>query len=97
MCAQLQAATTLFVRQMEAEWGASFPEGRNPDIKFMAHIWEDLRVLPKPLALHLASEAASLAGAAALRFMGFRKDSCQVRPSCGHHVLPCCEHWLSLA
>ncbi len=52
---QLQAATKIFVRQMEAEWGATFPEGRNPDISFMAHIWEDLRVLPKPLALHLAS------------------------------------------
>ncbi|CAL8465236.1 g4771 [Coccomyxa elongata] len=74
---RLQAATKIFVRQMEAEWGATFPEGRNPDISFMAHIWEDLRVLPKPLALHLASEAANLAGHAVLRCMGFRKDCCQ--------------------
>ncbi|EIE23278.1 hypothetical protein COCSUDRAFT_47573 [Coccomyxa subellipsoidea C-169] len=74
---RLQAATKIFVRQMEAEWGATFPEGRNADISFMAHVWEDLRVLPKPLALHIASEAASLLGATMLRCMGFRKDCCQ--------------------
>lgn len=84
VCAQLQATTKIFVRQMEAEWGATFPEGRNADISFMAHVWEDLRVLPKPLALHLASEAASLAGGVVLRCMGFRKDCCQVRVRLGH-------------
>lgn len=90
-CAQLQAATKIFVRQMEAEWGATFPEGRNPDISFMAHIWEDLRVLPKPLILHLASEGANLAGHAMLRCMGFRKDCCQVPVaprSCDPALLP---------
>lgn len=81
---------------MEAEWGATFPEGRNPDISFMAHIWEDLRVLPKPLVLHLASEAANLAGHAALRWMGFRKDCCQVCLSltcCGPAMLPLEGRW----
>ena len=57
----------------------SFPEGRNDGIRFMAHCWEDLRVLPKPLALHLASEAGALACHGALRALGFRHQSCQVR------------------
>lgn len=77
--AQLQQATADFVRMMEVKWDRELPEGRNPDIKFMAHVWEDLRVLPKPLAIHLACEAMSIMGHAVLRYMGFRMDSCQVR------------------
>ena len=67
---------------MEAKWSRELPEGRNPDIKFMAHVWEDLRVLPKPLALHLACEVMSMVGHAVLRYMGFRMENCQVRCAC---------------
>jgi hypothetical protein len=76
--AQLREATYEFVRGMERVWGVSFPEGRNQGLAFMAHCWEDLRVLPKPLALHLASELGGLACHAALRAMGFRALRCQV-------------------
>ncbi len=55
-----------------------FPAGRNTEIAFMAHVWEDLRVLPKPLVLHLGCEVVSAAAAALLRLMGFRMDTCQV-------------------
>lgn len=79
---QLQRATADFVRKMEQKWGASFPEGRNPDISFMAHCWEDLRVLPKPLALHLGSELISFFGRCLLRVMGFRMQTCQVSRPC---------------
>lgn len=75
---------------MEQKWDRQLPEGRNPDIKFMAHVWEDLRVLPKPLALHLACEAMSMVGHAVLRYMGFRMDSCQVQP-----LMPVTCHGLS--
>ena len=75
---------------MEQKWDRQLPEGRNPDIKFMAHVWEDLRVLPKPLALHLACEAMSMVGHAVLRYMGFRMDSCQVQP-----LIPVTCHGLS--
>jgi hypothetical protein len=78
-CAQLQRATSGFVRGIEAEWGVTFPEGRNESIGFMAHCWEDLRVLPKPLALHLASELGALACHGALRALGFRHRRCQAR------------------
>ena len=76
--AQLQDATAAFVREIEDKWGRQLPEGRNPDIKFMAHVWEDLRVLPKPLALHAGCEVISLLGHAMLRYMGFRMENCQV-------------------
>ncbi len=83
MLLQLQRATADFVRMMEVKWKRELPEGRNPDIKFMAHVWEDLRVLPKPLALHLACEVMTLVGHAVLRYMGFRMNNCQVGiPSC---------------
>lgn len=85
LSAQLQRATAEFVRQMEAKWSRELPEGRNPDIKFMAHVWEDLRVLPKPLALHLACEVMSMVGHAVLRYMGFRMENCQVRPPFNPH------------
>ena len=75
---QLQDATADFVRGMEEKWDRQLPEGRNPDIRFMAHVWEDLRVLPKPLALHAGCEIVSLLGHAVLRFMGFRMEGCQV-------------------
>ena len=71
---------------MEVKWNRVLPEGRNPDITFMAHVWEDLRVLPKPLALHLACEVMSMAGHALLRMLGFRMENCQVR--CGRSA--CC-------
>ena len=92
---QLQRATADFVRQMELKWSRELPEGRNPDITFMAHVWEDLRVLPKPLALHLACEVMSMVGHAVLRLRGFRMESCQVRcarsplrPSSALHPTP---------
>lgn len=92
---QLREATYAFVRGMERQWGVAFPEGRNESLAFMAHCWEDLRVLPKPLALHLASELGGLAGHAALRAMGFRAARCQVSArTCHAHTCPdvayCC-------
>ena len=90
MCAQLQRATSGFVRGMEQAWGVTFPEGRNEDLTFMAHCWEDLRVLPKPLALHLASELGGAAGHCVLLALGFQQEQCQVRiflfrpPLCVH-------------
>ncbi len=76
---QLQRAVADFVDQIELEWGVSFAEGRNSRIGFMAHVWEDLRVLPKPLALHLVCELVSALAGALLWQMGFRMDTCHVR------------------
>ena len=46
---------------------------RNPNISFMAHLWEDLRVLHKPLAVHLLSELGALGTHAWLRMHGFQR------------------------
>jgi len=86
--AQLRARTAEFVRDIERVWGVEFPPGRNPDLIFMAHLWEPLRVLPKPLALHLASEAAGLACHALLAGLGFRRRSSQARAA--RAALWCC-------
>ena len=74
------------MQAIEQKWDRQLPEGRNPDVKFMAHVWEDLRVLPKPLALHVGCEIISLLGHAVLRFMGFRMENCQVCPPCLSHL-----------
>ena len=66
-------AIEAFVREVEKRWGVTFAAGRNPALRFMAHLWEPLRVIHKPLALHAACEAATLASHAALWCAGFRK------------------------
>ena len=40
---QTQASSERFVDEVEKRWGVKFPEGRNPDLTFMAHLWEPLR------------------------------------------------------
>ena len=77
---QLRARTAEFVHDIERVWDVQFPPGRNPDLIFMAHLWEPLRVLPKPLALPLASEAAGLVCHALLAALGFRRKRSQARP-----------------
>ena len=57
--------------------GYTFPPGRNNDIQFMGHLWEPLRVMHKPLAMHLTSEAVALATDASLFALGFKVYRCQ--------------------
>eukprot|EP00884_Botryococcus_braunii_P016768 jgi/Botrbrau1/3775/Bobra.0183s0010.1 len=66
-----------FVRRIEQAWGVSFPEGRNHEIGFMAHLWEPLRVFPKPLIFHLVCEAVMLCCHGLLLAMGFKRMDCQ--------------------
>lgn len=35
-----------FVRRVEVEWDHPLEEGTNPDVQFMAHLWEPLRCVP---------------------------------------------------
>lgn len=42
-CMQTQASSERFVDEVEKRWGVKFPKGRNPDLNFMAHLWEPLR------------------------------------------------------
>lgn len=52
---QTQASSERFVNEVERRWGVKFPEGRNPDLTFMAHLWEPLRSVPSKLARSLCS------------------------------------------
>ncbi len=45
----------------------------------MAHLWEPLPALWKPLAVHAGAEAMRAVTCAALRALGFRASRCQVR------------------
>ena len=47
---QTQASSERFVDEVERRWGVKFPEGRNPDLTFMAHLWEPLRLVQHPAA-----------------------------------------------
>ena len=77
-----------FLHMLEQRHGVKLPPGRNPNIQFMAHLWEPLRVLPKPLLMYLTSEAVGLATDAALWAMGFKVHRCQVLPcSCLRSLL----------
>ena len=50
---QTQAASERFVDEVERRWGVRFPEGRNPDLSFMAHLWEPLRSVALPFLIEL--------------------------------------------
>ena len=84
------AAAAAFVRDVEATWGITYPPGRNPGLTFMAHLWEPLRAVPKPLAVHAAAEVGAALARGALWGMGFtrrRVPGCEfeywVRPAGG--------------
>lgn len=54
-------------------FGISIPEGYNPSLEFMAHMWQPLRVLHKPFVFHVLSEASVLVSHVSLRILGFKR------------------------
>ena len=53
---QVRRQLSEYITRIEAVWGVHFEEGRTPGLRFMAHLWEDLRYLWKPLAVRLGSK-----------------------------------------
>ncbi len=43
MLIQAQQSTKQFVDKIQRHWGVSFPEGKDTELQFMAHLWEPLR------------------------------------------------------
>lgn len=84
---QVQAEIDGYLTKLEDKHGYHFAEGGNKDIEFMAHLWEPLRVMHKPLAMFLTSEAVSVLTDVTLFCMGFKLQRCQV----GHLaiLIPC--------
>jgi hypothetical protein len=69
------ATASAFVDAVQEAWGVSYAPGRTPGLSFMAHLWEPLRAVPKPLALHAAAEAGVAACRTLLWVAGFRRRS----------------------
>jgi hypothetical protein len=47
-----------------------FPKGTNQDLKLMEHLWEPLRVVHKPLVIHIAAEMSIICTHLALQVRG---------------------------
>ncbi|KAF6261351.1 hypothetical protein COO60DRAFT_1699898 [Scenedesmus sp. NREL 46B-D3] len=59
--------------EFEGVFDMKFPPGYNADLKFMSHLWDDLRVSWRPLGFYAAMEGLAMLAAAALWVMGFKK------------------------
>jgi hypothetical protein len=74
MTAAEQEEVRQCLEELEDRFGFRVPDGpHNPDLQFMCHLWEPLRVMHKPFLLHLGSEASTLLSHAVLSLMGFTK------------------------
>jgi hypothetical protein len=58
---------------LEATFEVKIPEGYNEKLHFMAHLWEPMRVVHKPLFVHLASEASLVLSHMFLLALGFQR------------------------
>lgn len=70
-----------YVLRAETKFNINFEEGRSDDIQFMAHLWEPLRWIHKPLFVFLGAEMMWVATDALLYAQGFRVYKHQV-----HHM-----------
>lgn len=61
-----------YIDRNEQRFGVTFEEGRNPDVEFMAHLWEPLRWMHKPLVVYVFAECIWLSTDCLLRALGFR-------------------------
>lgn len=61
-----------YIERIEQRFGVTFEEGRNPDVEFMAHLWEPLRWMHKPLVVYMLAECIWLSTDCLLRALGFR-------------------------
>lgn len=59
------------LRQLEKQTGVVLPEGRNPNIHFLSHLWDPLKVSYKPLVFYICTEALAWATACLLHIAGF--------------------------
>ncbi len=69
---QDRARGQALIARVENTFNMCFENGRNPDINFMAHLWEPLRWIHTPLVLYMAAEAIWAATGVLLRVLGFR-------------------------
>eukprot|EP00879_Flechtneria_rotunda_P022092 GHRR01023310.1.p1 GENE.GHRR01023310.1~~GHRR01023310.1.p1 ORF type:complete len:238 (+),score=84.66 GHRR01023310.1:407-1120(+) len=61
------------VSQFEGAFNIKFPQGYNPSLQFMYHLWEDLRAHWRPLSFYVGMEVLAVAGGVCMRLLGFKK------------------------
>ena len=61
-----------FVDEVLDRWGTEVEEGEMPCKPYMTHMWEALRVFPKPLFVHLFSDTVALMHRLALKAQDFQ-------------------------
>lgn len=49
-----------YTDEIARAWHITFPPGSNPELQLMGHLWEPLKVVHKPLFVHIASEMSVL-------------------------------------
>ncbi|KAG7668636.1 hypothetical protein Ndes2526B_g03740 [Nannochloris sp. 'desiccata'] len=62
-----------FLSTAEERWNMTFPPGKNSDLRYMAHVWEPLRVQHKLFIVYMSTEFAAKVAHLLLRWMGFHK------------------------
>ena len=72
LSAQEHKVICSYIDRTEKRFGVTFEEGRNPDVEFMAHLWEPLRWMHKPLVVYVCAECIWLSTDCLLRALGFR-------------------------
>ena len=72
MCAQEHIVISSYIDRNEEKFGVTFEAGRNPDVEFMAHLWEPLRWMHKPLIVYIFAEGIWLSTDCLLRALGFQ-------------------------
>ena len=70
---------TGFVDEVLETWGETLEPGETPDVPYMTHMWEPLRVFPKPLCVHCLSDSIAFLHRCILRVQGFQHLRHKVR------------------
>ena len=75
MSAEEQSKVTTTMDDLLQVFDASIPEGFNPSLEFMAHMWQPLRVFHKPFLFHVLSESSVIVSHMSLKLLGFQRYS----------------------
>eukprot|EP00892_Ulva_mutabilis_P009709 jgi/Ulvmu1/710/UM010_0082.1 len=65
-----------YTAEIARAWDITFPTGSNPELQLMGHLWEPLKVVHKPLFVHIASEMSMLLTHLALLGLKFERYEC---------------------
>lgn len=73
-----------YTEEIARAWNITFPPGTNPELQLMGHLWEPLKVVHKPLFVHIASEMSVLLTHLALLVRFAKHRQTQLQPCSAH-------------